>query len=107
VVSDDENDLPILPAYETKTPSMDGNYDDEYRVPHVVNITQGPPSGGRSGISAESGGRRARRELGTNRKLPERRGMSGIRDATEERPETGGRKQIKILYDILNITLRE
>jgi hypothetical protein len=82
----------LLPAYKTKTPSTDGNYDDEYEVPHVVNTT-GSTSGGRGGISAAYGGRRGRGDLGTRKMLRERGVMGGIRDPAEERLGRGGKKQ--------------
>jgi hypothetical protein len=71
---------------------MDEKHDAEYEVPYNVNTTEGPATGGRSGISPADGGRRGRRELGRSRKLPERGGMGGIREPAEERRRRGGKK---------------
>jgi hypothetical protein len=88
-ISGADNEPPLLPA-----PSTDGDDDVEYEVPHIVNTTEGPANGGRSGISpAYGGGRgRGRRESGTSRTLPERGRTGGIRDAAEERRGRFGKK---------------
>jgi hypothetical protein len=87
-----ENEPPLLPAYENETPSLDEDNDVEYEVPHVVNTTEGPPSGGSSGISPAYGGRRGSRELRTSRMLSGRGGMGGIRDPAEEKKGKGGKQ---------------
>lgn len=92
-----ESEPRLLPAYKNETPSVDVDYE----VPHVVNTTEGPPSGGRSGISPAYGGRRGSRELGTSRRLPGRGGMGGIRYPAEERRGRDGSKQLLFPRDNL------
>ncbi|PNF43244.1 hypothetical protein B7P43_G14883, partial [Cryptotermes secundus] len=86
----------LLPA-----PSTDGDDDVEYEVPHTVNTTEGPSSGGRSGTSAAYGGGRAR-----SRPLPERSRTGRIRDAAEERRGRGGSKQLLFPRDSLVLRQR-
>jgi hypothetical protein len=71
---------------------VDGDNVVEYEVPHAVNTAVGPPSGGRSGMSAAYGGRRGTRELGTSRRLPGRGEMGRIRDPAEEKRGKVGKK---------------